>query len=79
MQRVFIIRGFGSKKDSAGQVVDFERVYRSADGSQVRVPMCASALLSYRDGGFHLFHWHASLRGPRQLMPMWLQRRRWSS
>ena len=27
MQRVFVIRGFGSKKDAAGQVVDFERVH----------------------------------------------------
>lgn len=26
MQRVFVIRGFGTKKDSAGQSIDFERV-----------------------------------------------------
>ena len=27
MQRVFVIRGFGTKKDSAGQAVDFEHVH----------------------------------------------------
>ncbi len=27
MQRVFVIRGFGTKKDSAGNLVDFERVH----------------------------------------------------
>ena len=29
MQRAFVIRGFGVKKDSAGQTIDFELVQRT--------------------------------------------------
>jgi hypothetical protein len=36
MQRAFVIRPFGTKKDSAGTEIDFERVHRELIGPATR-------------------------------------------
>lgn len=65
LQRTTIdaVRAHCASKAASWAIVDLVREYGSGDEVEKRIPLRATVLLRYVDGGrFRVFHWHASKR-----------------